>query len=477
MKKLIFIVLGIFVLAAQTKSLTASPLDDKVAALKEAMKAEIADKASKANAAGIPASSGDFAYRSAGAVEVMLSNIPDMGSGEAQASLQQLLPMFSSDAVEKAGQDLLGEIHRERQAKMDAYIASVDEIIKSASPIVLKATKASDLDQLLVDLQKVQEQARENSVMDQALQRETQRAAAAYQFVAGWQDYLSEVANGKVEQAQNELRSLAQNNFGESMVPRSEILDRVNKLAPSAATGPGGAPESSSTLAKEIAEGIQSLDDMAPALQRIKALPPAQGDYDLSRISQTLDRFVTDYGNTKAGLPVVFNFGFPAFEPQFNNPKLYTKLWIFFLEHEFDAYKGPPAVEGESPLQFLDQVFADAEQREDWHELQQAYLAHAYLQRNSLFSTGTSPHDTTGFEFMLAGLNQETAGQYAAAVLSYEQALKFPDTYLPAKFIGGRLNNIEKDHLDEYTKGLQLSGLAPSSTASASPVAPAASPH
>jgi hypothetical protein len=66
---------------------------------------------------------------------------------------------------------------------------------------------------------------------------------------------------------------------------------------------------------------------------------------------------------------------------------------------------------------------------------------------------------------MLAGLNQETAGQYAPAVVSYEQALKFPNTYLPAKFIGDRLNNIQKNHPAEYADGLQLSGLAPAGSA------------
>ena len=186
--------------------------------------------------------------------------------------------------------------------------------------------------------------------------------------------------------------------------------------------------------------------------------------------------FVTEYDNTKAGLPVAFAFGSPVFAPQFNNPKLYTQLWLFFLVHEFDAFKGPPPVEGESPQQFLERVFADAEQRQDWHELQQAYLAHAYLQRNSLFSTGGSPHDTTGFESMLAGLNQETAGQYTAAVLSYEQALKVPDTYLPAKFIGDRLNGIQKDHPDDYAKALQLAGLASAGTAPSGPASPTA-PH
>lgn len=459
MRKQIMILLLGLALGPSTAWLKASPLDDKVTALREAMHTEMADREGKSTSAGGPDALGDALSRSSGAVEMVLSNLNDANGSDINQALPQLLSPFSSDAVQKAGQDLLDEIRREHQAKVEAYASSVDDIIKHVPDTLLQAAKPSDLDQLLVEIQNAEQAGRENSSTGQEMQRASQRAQSAYQFVAGWQDYLSDSANGKIEQAQNELRALAQNN-GETLIPRSVILDRANRLAPPASTVVGGVPVSSGQMAKNIAEGIQSLDDMAPALQQIQKLPLSQGDPDSSRIIQTLDRFVKDYGNTKAGLPVVFNFGFPTFEPQFNNPKLYTKLWIFFLEHEFDAFKGPPPVEGESPLQFLERVFADAEQREDWHELQQAYLAHAYLERNSLFSTGTSPRDTTGFESMLAGLNQEAAQQYAAAVLSYEQALKFPDTYLPSKFIGDRLKNIQKDHPDDYAKGLQLAGLA-----------------
>jgi len=462
MRKPIIILLLVIAIGPPTAWLSASPLDDKVAALREAMKTEIADKESKSAASGVPVAPGDALLRYPGAVEVLLSNLNDAsGSTNAQAELQQLLSQFSSDAVQKAGHDLLDEIRRERQAKVDTYTSSVDDVIKRVSDAVLKATKPSDLDQVLADLQRVQQGGRENPGMYQEMQRATQRALSAYQFVAIWQDYLSDSENGKIQQAQNELHGLAQNNYGESLIPRSAILDRANQLAPSVTTSPGGAPLSSGETARKIVEGIQSLDDMAPALQRISAQDPN----DNGGIIQTLRGFVTEYNNTKAGLPLAFNFGSPVFQPEFNNPKLYTKLWLFLLEHEFDAFKGTPPAEGESPLQFLECVFADAEQREDWHELQQAYLAHAYLQRNSLFSTGLSPRDTTGFEFMLAGLNQETAGQYVASILSFEQALKFPDTYLPAKFIGNRLNNIQKNHPDDYAKALQLAGLAPTATA------------
>jgi len=477
MRKLIALLILVIALGASTAWLEASPLDDKVAALKKAMKEEIADKQSKGTAPGAQYAPGNALLRNPGVAEMLMANLKDVnGDYNAPEVLQQVLAQFSSDAVQQAGQDLMDEIRAERRAKTDAYLSSVNDLIKSAPNIVLKAAKPSDLDQLLVDLQKLAQAGQGNSGMDQEMQRASQRALSTYQFVAGWQDYLSDSENGRNEQAVNELRSLSQNNNGESLIPRSQILDRIGQLTPGATKSTGGAQGSPSMTAKEIAAGIQSLDDMAPTLQRIRALPPVQEDDGRGGIAQGLERFVTQYDYAKAGLPVQFNFGFPIFQPQFDNPKLFTKLWLFCLEREFDTFKGPPPAEDESALQYLGRVFADAEQREDWHELQKAYLAYAYIERNSLFSTGNSPHDTTGFESMLAGINQETAGQYAPAVVSYEQALKFPNTYLPAKFIGDRLDKIQKDHPDDYAKGLQLAGLALTATAPTNTGVPL-SPH
>jgi len=240
-------------------------------------------------------------------------------------------------------------------------------------------------------------------------------------------------------------------------------LNRVNQLATAGTTSngkPGNAPLSSADVAKQIAEGIKTLDEMAPALAKVEALTSDPQDYRLQRIREVLEQFVTKYDNTKAGMPVSFPFGQPVLTADFDNPKLYEKLLIFLFQHEFPNYRGPAPTEDETPPQFLDSVFADAEQREDWHELQQAILAHTYLGRNSLFSSGSAPDDTRGFNLMLAGINQETAGQYAAAVLSYQQALSDPNTYLPSKFIGSRLDGIQKAHPDEYATGMKLAGLS-----------------
>jgi hypothetical protein len=466
------IAMGLIVMALGISAtlLSASPLDDKIATLKKSIIQEIAEQKGKNSTPGLESYQEENLVRSTGMVDGMLANLANSNNDQnTQAALQQVLSQFSSPDVQTAGNAVLTEMRSEQDAKTAAYSASVDALIKRVSLVVLKATKASDLDQLLIDLEKIQQTGRETYGIDQDRQRASQRALSAYQFVAGWQDYLSELATGKIQEAQNEMNSLAQNNYGELLVPRSDILDRANRLTPG--TNGHGKNTMPSESVRQIALGIQSPDDLAPTLKRIEAMASTQNDPDFSSVVQSLQSLTKNYEDAKAGM-TGFEFGNSVLMPQFDNPKLYAKLWIFLLEHEFNAYQGPPPVEGESPLQFLENILTDAEKRQDWHEMQQAYLPYSYLEQNSFFLINHGEYDMRDFGIMLAGLNQETAGQYAPAVLSYENALKSSNTYLPAKFIGERLSGIEKNHPKEYAEGLQLAGLAPTATPAASPDAP-----
>jgi hypothetical protein len=67
----------------------------------------------------------------------------------------------------------------------------------------------------------------------------------------------------------------------------------------------------------------------------------------------------------------------------------------------------------------------------------------------------SGPNIAVGVDDLLAGINQEAAGQYALAVVSYQNALKVSDTTIPAKFIGARLAAIKKDHSEDYDDGMR----------------------
>jgi hypothetical protein len=68
---------------------------------------------------------------------------------------------------------------------------------------------------------------------------------------------------------------------------------------------------------------------------------------------------------------------------------------------------------------------------------------------------GAGSYSTNPIDSLLAGLNQEAAGQYVMAVASYEGALRSTSPFVPVKFIGAHLAAIQKDHPPDYAEGLE----------------------
>ncbi|HEY3900451.1 MAG TPA: hypothetical protein VGM54_17720 [Chthoniobacter sp.] len=66
-------------------------------------------------------------------------------------------------------------------------------------------------------------------------------------------------------------------------------------------------------------------------------------------------------------------------------------------------------------------------------------------------------NDREALQLFLAGLNQEKAMQYVFAVISFEQALKTGSQLISAELIGGHLERIQKEHPQEYQKGVENS--------------------
>ena len=437
---------------------SATPLDDKVAALKKAIKEEVAAKPTSAiNTPQSPA------YANPGYVTAALDEIlaqvdnPNSG-GNAEAQIVQILAAFSSDAVQKAGQDLIAEIRLERKAHTDAAAAGIHFLLKRVSDDVSKAKKAEDLDGLLVDLQKFQ--GDRNGGYNAENQALYQQVAGAFEFTKLWQNYLSHLAAGQTQLATQDLQSLSQNNYSVGIMPRSQILDLLAGLT-TAPKDAAATPPPPPTAVETILKSIKALDDMEPALWRIAPLRP--NNEQAQQAYNSLVPYVQLYTDVKAGVPtnVTPNFGGNGF----NNgpgisPELQAQLLLFVLQHYLDSYKGTPPTPDEKPQAFIDRVIADAETREDWLLLKKALTGDAYLNRNS--SLGTSSKNVASVDNLLIAFNQEEARQYALAVVSYQGALKVADTSIPAKLIGDKLAAIQKDHPKEYDQGMQMVTSPPS---------------
>ncbi len=430
-----------------------SPLEDKVNALKSALKADASTGTAQTAAPGVP---GKAATMSAAAEDEVLNQITSGQTSQfpgnyAAMNLSQILANHPSPAVQKAGHELLEEIEAERTAKADAYRAQVTELLKRVGDTIAKATKPSDLDGILVELQKYQNQGYATENEGPQLSQQTNMA---YQFATGWQDYLSHVANGNVEQACNDLRNLAQNGYGITIVPRSRILELMNTTAKVPANPSANsqvAPGSSAPSLDGILDQVKTLDQMEGALKQIDALNLPPGS-DQTQTIRTLQNYVQCYHDIQAGLPANLELGngIPALP---GHEDITRKIWLLALQTLFPTFKEAPLPD-EKPLDFVNRVIAYFAGREDWDLLKKALETKDSITKSTQFGL-YAPDPASGLNSLISALNQEAAGQYSLAVVSYETALKSPSLDIPAKMIGEKLAAIKKDHPDDFKTGYQ----------------------
>ncbi|HEX4138871.1 MAG TPA: hypothetical protein VHY09_00870 [Candidatus Methylacidiphilales bacterium] len=343
--------------------------------------------------------------------------------------------------------------------KSEAEATEMKAELQRAKDAVNSAKKAEDLDPVLFDLQKYQSSGgfgfgvAVGTSVAPSNQDLLRQLIAALEFTKQWQNYLSHLASGDVQQARNDLQTLSQNNAGPSLIPRSRILALMTgqqTMSP-AVTAPAPAPEVPE--AQKIIDGINTLDDLPTALSKLNDM--SQQDEVARECAQHLAPMVEVYEDLKNGLPTSVNIDFMGgLSGAGVSVKANGLLLKFILQHYFDTYKGAPPSADETPAAYATRVKNDALAGQDWALLKKALTAHAYLYRN--VAQGSMPDDeAAGVDLVITGLNQNQAGQYALAVESFLNALKSGTLDVPAKFIGGQLDAIKRDHPNEYDQGME----------------------
>jgi hypothetical protein len=434
-------------------SVHATPLDDKIAALKTAIKDEVAGNLSKAPDAPLSA-----AYSNTGYLIASFDQIPaQMDSpntvNNIDVQLSQVLANYHSPEAQKAGLDLRAEVQRERQARVDAAVAHGQALLKKASAAVTGAKKTEDIDETLSDLQKFLIQRNGYNAVDQTLY---QQVSSGFDFARAWQEYLAHLAHDESELAQTALQQINQTNSEVGLLPRSVVLDRLNILSASISAKNTAAANAENSEVASILSNVKTLDDLRPAVQKLSALSHSDSGV-AHKAYMTLVPLARLYESAKEGLPQVLNLNFASDSGELGiRPQIQAQLLVFVLRHYFDSYKGPTPAGDEKPQDFVNQVIADAVARQDWPLLRKALNGQAYLNRNSSLGVYATNTISSSVESLLAGLNQEEAGQFAMAVMSYQTALKASDTTTTAKLIGDKLEAIRKDHPNEYEEGKQI---------------------
>lgn len=390
-----------------------------------------------------------------------------LGQEQTEQVLSQLPAYFSSEAVKKEAESLAAELRKEREEKESAELAQIQSAIKQAGDAVRSAKKPADLDAALGELAKFRA-AREgvyaSSPKLRAALNETQ---AAQQFAARWQDYLAALDAGNRDSAISALQSATSYSENVNIIPRSEILARLEDLKKQPRTSgrsADGREESGSTgeRVSEIMAKTKTLGDMAAAIKALRKLQnePQRTDnfngYLISATLGALSGMEKTYREFLAGFPtgiVAPGQGNEAnAAPEIVPLKAQLLMLVLprFLNLPADMHPKP----GEAVQPFLERIIVEARNRGDGALVARTREAQNLLVRGSASTTGISG-DAAALAEYNAGRNREAAGEWMLAVMSYENALKIGSDAVPAKAIGERLAAIRAAHPKDYEMGVE----------------------
>ncbi len=364
--------------------------------------------------------------------------------------LNQVPIYLKSDAVRQAVDKLRAALNTERATREQAVSARVETGIAAAANAVQGAKKAADLDKTLTDLGHLQEQSQEGN--SEKARARMEKIRNTRQFVLRWQDYLADLETGDSQAAVQTLRNI-ENQDSFDVIPRSEIIARIAELSKSTpAETTRKPPETPAQKIREILEKTKSLDAIPAALDSLTHLQRDPGwqnngwNDPITASKNELSGIFQAYSNYKAGMPGQFTLSG-------NNDTLPLRAELIRLvaPRFLDLDEKSKPVENETIQAYLDRMMTMARQTAD------ARLIARVLELQDMLGGKQSDAASTAFlKPLLAAQNQEIAGQFPPAVVSYEVALKSGGEFVPAEAIGAHLEAIKKAHPEEYQQGMQL---------------------
>lgn len=323
--------------------------------------------------------------------------------------------------------------------------AEIDDALKQAADAIRRAQNPADLDSVLENLRQLKSRVPSDRPVAPQMFQALRKAEAALQFVARWQDYLSEAGSGNTEEAHEILQNLSQTDqIG--LIPRSEILARIHGPAPALSQAP------TRPVVKELLDRIKTLDDMSAALETLKkwSVEDRGPRGEIQSAIAALAPLDGTYREFKAGLATKIE-GFLTDARLC--PAYVISLRAQLLALLLPRYLGLPEEWKPRPDEgvhaFLDRVATDALEHRNYILAARAREVQYFMKYGML-----DAQKSQAAAFITAH-NQEEAGQYALAVASYQKALATGTEIVPPKVIGERLAVIQKEHPTEYAEGMR----------------------
>jgi hypothetical protein len=371
---------------------------------------------------------------------------------EFEGLLTQVLVSFPSDKVRAWVENLRSALRSEREEKENALAEKIEAILARTTKAVESARVPADLDNAIRELSSVPEQREAISEKTGVL---VERIRNARQFTIHWQDYLDHLAAGRFELAKKSLQEASRVSTA-NILSRSVVLSRLAEFK-----DPKKEESETSPLPRlrEIMAKAKSLADLPSAIEAISEFRSASGkaasyDNPIAALYNELVSIQHCYEDFHGGLPTLLQLK-PAnsYPVHGEATQLAFPLKVELMRLVFPRFLRVDQVpRKDEPIDdYVARMMQFALERGD-----PRLILRVYELRNAVNATYQSAQLSPGLDALLAARNQDDAGQFVPAVISYQKALRLGGELVPARAIGARLDAIKASHAAEYETGMKL---------------------
>jgi hypothetical protein len=234
------------------------------------------------------------------------------------------------------------------------------------------------------------------------------------------------------------------------LMPRSEILARIETLSKQ--------PDKSERSLRQIVGGNVTLAGLPVAIEALNRVIEAPGsshrssDDPVFMLREQLQALQQTYEVYEAGMPSRFVVGDNGYgrAPNEAVSAIVTAPKTELMRIVFPIYLGvsEKPKTSETTQTYLDRMLADASSQLDAVTMGKVLELKLRLE-------GRTEQIPVVIQTLIAAGNQEEAGQFTPAVISYQFALQIGGEIVPAKEIGVRLASIEAAHPEEYAAAMK----------------------
>ncbi|MET0263838.1 MAG: hypothetical protein ABW223_13120 [Rariglobus sp.] len=461
------IVASLFALSLVTFASASDALESRMKAFQTAATAALAKS---------PNLTGERRYENPAYILANLSQaLSKPGSANTQETeriINSVVVLTQNDPeVAKAGQSLIAALKTDREDRVTRARTEMDALLKKVGETCLAAKTPADLDAMIATLAPYGR----NSGYDRRNEdpENYQRGANAYRFLTVWQDYLDALRQDKNSQAAAHLQDLT-GILDAAIMPRSRLLELKSAIVKTPAgsnentpTANAAAEASAALFASVIPqlEKAKTLEDFVAIVRALTVRNRTQPNvYTGSSASlQVLTNLVDDRQQSLAGLRVslassetgsnarLFAVSDPLYTPgtQAAATAFRRDTQFIVVQTTFRGATLPVPVADETVDAYILRLIGKFASEDNWLQVRDALDLYRTTFNNSRVPAWLTS-DIEACNAYIAARNLDAAGQFPAAIASYQRALRSTGRYVPVQAIATRLAEIKKTQPDAF---------------------------